>query len=73
MGGWPNAYDLDKITNIIVSHGDVLDGIRVTYRLKNGTTVEETHGGPWYYAPGDSRLSTFDIAGLFSSNLPDGN
>lgn len=64
VGRWPNTYDIDRIKKIIVSHGNILDGIRVTYRLKDGKMVEVTHGGPWY-TPGDSRVSKIDMAGLY--------
>ena len=47
VGGWPEAQNIDRISRIEISHGDVVDGIRVSYRLKTGEIVTKTHGGDW--------------------------
>jgi len=46
-----SSTHIDRMTRIEVSHGDVVDGIRVTYKLNNGTDIVKTHGGTWRLAP----------------------
>ena len=55
VGGWPEAQNIDRISRIEISHGDVVDGIRVSYQLKTEEIVTKTHGGDW-------RLVGTDIA-----------
>ena len=47
VGGWPEAQNIDRISRIEISHGDVVDGIRVYYQLKTEEIVTKTHGGDW--------------------------
>ncbi|KAI0252268.1 hypothetical protein BJV78DRAFT_1204081 [Lactifluus subvellereus] len=55
VGGWPEAQNIDRISRIEVSHGDVVDGIRISYQLKTGEIVTKTHCVEW-------RLAGVDIA-----------
>jgi len=55
VGGWPETQNIDRISRIEISHGDVVDGIRISYQLKTGKTVTKTHGADW-------RLIGVDVA-----------
>jgi len=45
VGAWPNDLAIAKITKITVFTGEVIDSVRITYKLTNGQSTEIIHGG----------------------------
>jgi hypothetical protein len=56
IGQWPRIQGIKKITRIAIYSGNIIDCMRVTYLLENGSTPTILHGGS-----GGNQTLAFDI------------
>jgi hypothetical protein len=65
VAGFPASQQILKISKILVHHGEIVDGLEVTYLKKSGGPVTVAHGGKGGSATLVELLDTESIVGVY--------